>query len=49
MSQFLDWSVFMFEWFASIQWEYLYDFELAIDSIPFLLEGLRITMIIAFF
>ncbi|MBM7632750.1 amino acid ABC transporter permease [Geomicrobium sediminis] len=39
----------MFEWFSSIQWEYLYDFELAIDSLPFLLEGLRITMIIAFF
>lgn len=39
----------MFDFFREIRWEYLYDFELALDSLPFLLEGLRITMIIALF
>lgn len=39
----------MFESFSEIRWEYLFDFELAIDSLPFLLEGLKITMIIALF
>lgn len=39
----------MIEWFNQIQWEYLYDPELAWNSIPVLLEGLRITMIIALF
>lgn len=39
----------MFEWFTEIQWEYLYDPELAMDSLPFLLEGLRITMVISLF
>lgn len=39
----------MFEWFSNIQWEYLYDFELAVDSLPFLMEGLKITVIIASF
>ncbi|WP_096438397.1 amino acid ABC transporter permease [Alteribacter populi] len=37
----------MFEWFRQIQWEYLYDPELAWDSLPFLLEALQITMLIA--
>ncbi|MCZ0704418.1 cystine transport system permease protein [Natronobacillus azotifigens] len=39
----------MIEWFNQIQWEYLYDPELAWNSVPVLLEGLKITMIIAFF
>ncbi|MDZ7836422.1 MAG: amino acid ABC transporter permease [Alkalibacterium sp.] len=39
----------MFDFFREIRWEYLYDFELALDSLPFLLEGLRITMLIALF
>lgn len=39
----------MFDFFSEIRWEYLYDFDLAIESIPFLLEGLRVTMIIAGF
>lgn len=39
----------MFESFRAIRWEYLFDLELALDSLPFLLEGLWITMIISFF
>ncbi|SDJ77924.1 amino acid ABC transporter permease [Alkalibacterium thalassium] len=39
----------MFETFGNIRWEYLFDYELAIDSLPFLLQGLRITMVIALF
>ena len=39
----------MFETFGNIRWEYLFDYELAIDSLPFLLQGLQITMVIALF
>ncbi|MEC2071927.1 amino acid ABC transporter permease [Alkalihalophilus marmarensis] len=39
----------MLDWFNQIQWEYLYDPELAVNSLPFLLEGLKVTMIIALF
>jgi cystine transport system permease protein len=39
----------MIEWFSNIQWEHLYNPQLAWDSLPFLLEGLRITMIISLF
>lgn len=39
----------MFETFREIRWDYLFDFELAADSLPFLLEGLQVTMIIALF
>ena len=39
----------MFETFRNIRWEYLFDYELAIDSLPFLLQGLQITMVIALF
>lgn len=39
----------MVEWFNQIQWEYLYDPELAWNSVPVLIEGLKITMIIALF
>jgi len=39
----------MIDWFNQIQWEYLYNAELARDSLPFLLEGLKITMVIALF
>ncbi|WP_096154285.1 MULTISPECIES: amino acid ABC transporter permease [Bacillus] len=39
----------MQDWFNynEIKWEYLYDPELAIHSLPLLMEGLKITMIIA--
>ncbi|WP_078579223.1 amino acid ABC transporter permease [Salipaludibacillus agaradhaerens] len=39
----------MIEWFTQIQWEYLYNPQLAYDSRGLLLEGLRVTMIIALF
>lgn len=39
----------MFDTFRDIRWEYLFDLELAIDSLPFLLQGLQNTMIIALF
>ncbi|OJF90289.1 amino acid ABC transporter permease [Alkalibacterium sp. 20] len=39
----------MFDTFRDIRWEHLFDFELAIDSLPFLLQGLQNTMIIALF
>ncbi|RNA66593.1 amino acid ABC transporter permease [Alteribacter keqinensis] len=37
----------MIDWFNQIQWEYLYDPELAWNSLPLLLKGLQITLIIA--
>ena len=39
----------MQDWFNynEIKWEYLYDPELALNSLPLLMEGLKITMIIA--
>lgn len=39
----------MFETFRNIRWEYLFDLELALDSLPFLLQGLQRTMIISLF
>ncbi|WP_017472511.1 amino acid ABC transporter permease [Amphibacillus jilinensis] len=39
----------MFDWFYQIQWEYLYNPELAWQSVPLLMEGLKVTMIIALF
>ncbi|TMW70882.1 amino acid ABC transporter permease [Alteribacter natronophilus] len=37
----------MIEWFRDIQWEHLFDPELAWESLPFLMQGLQITMLIA--
>ncbi|SEO52388.1 cystine transport system permease protein [Amphibacillus marinus] len=39
----------MFNSFNQIQWEYLFNFELVRDSLPLLLQGLRISMVIALF
>ncbi|PCF95572.1 amino acid ABC transporter permease [Vreelandella nigrificans] len=39
----------MIDWFSRIRWEHLYDAELARNSLPFLLEGLKITLFIAAF
>lgn len=39
----------MLEGFNDIRWEYLFNTELAIDSLPFLLTALRVTMLIALF
>lgn len=37
----------MIDWFQSIRWDYLFDPELAWNSMPILLEGLRITLFIS--
>ncbi|MDV2581741.1 amino acid ABC transporter permease [Alkalibacillus haloalkaliphilus] len=37
----------MIEWFKNIQWEHLYDPQLAWDSLPFLLDAAKITIFIA--
>ncbi|SDC58410.1 cystine transport system permease protein [Pelagirhabdus alkalitolerans] len=39
----------MFDWFNQIHWEHLFNPELALDSLPLLIEGLQITMIISLF
>lgn len=39
----------MFDTVREIRWEYLFDFELAVDSLPFLMQGLQNTMIISVF
>lgn len=39
----------MIGWFSDIRWDHLYDIDLALASLPFLMEGLKVTMLISAF